>query len=429
MSVNDLCRFIDSAVTPFHAVATMITALEESGYKRLSEESSWSLNTGGCYFITRNDSSLIAFTVGDGKLTEQGLRMIGAHTDSPCLKVKPHPEIYSQGLWQLGVEVYGGALLNPWFDRDLSLAGRCTWLDATGKLYDSLIDFKSPVVVIPSLAIHLDREANRNRSVNAHKELPAILLQSPPDKKFSFREILREQVLNSPEGANCKEVLDFEISLYPTQPAGLVGLHKEFVAAPRLDNLLSCYTSLQALLSSSTAYSMLVFNDHEEVGSATACGAAGPFLEGTIEQLLHALDETGRLALRKTLANSLLISADNAHAVHPNFADKHDSQHGPRMNGGPVLKYNASQRYATNSRGAALFRRLCQLENVGCQSFVMRSDLACGSTIGPIVATELGVTTIDVGLPTLAMHSVRELAGASDINAMVKVLGAFLQRK
>jgi aspartyl aminopeptidase len=422
---RQLCDFIAQAPTPFHAVAVMADRLEAAGYQRLDEGAAWSLQAGGSYYLTRNDSSLIAFRLGDGPLDEQGIAMVGAHTDSPCLKIKPQPELVRNGYLQLGVEVYGGALLNPWFDRDLSLAGRVNFEDSDGTLQSCLIDFDRPIAVIPSLAIHLDREVNSKRSINAQTDLPPLVLQTA-ESKPDFRALLLEEISRQHPQLQPATVLDFELCLYDCNKPAVIGLNNDFVASARLDNLLSCFAGLHSLLESRGSQScLLVCNDHEEVGSASAAGAGGPFLEAVLQRLNEKSGEGTEESYRRMLSHSLMVSTDNAHGIHPNFADKHDSRHGPLLNGGPVLKFNANQRYATNSETSARFRRLCREAKVPLQSFVVRSDMGCGSTIGPIVAAELGLAVLDLGVPTFAMHSIRELAGSADIDHLCTALTRF----
>lgn len=414
-----LIDFLKASPTPFHATASMAQRLEAAGFQRLDERDSWAVVAGGRYYITRNDSSIIAWRMGRLSPLISGIRLVGAHTDSPCLRVKPQPELQRQGFWQLGVEVYGGALLAPWFDRDLSLAGRVTFR-RDGKVESQLIDFRLPIAIIPNLAIHLNREANQGWAINAQNELPPILAQVAGDERPDFRALLTEQLARE-HGLNADVVLDYELSFYDTQAAAVVGLHGDFIAGARLDNLLSCYAGLQALIKAEgEETALLVCTDHEEVGSSSACGADGPMLEQTLQRLLPDGDDYVRC-----LQRSLLISADNAHGVHPNYAEKHDANHGPKLNAGPVIKVNSNQRYATNSESAGFFRHLCMAEEVPVQSFVVRSDMACGSTIGPITASHLGVRTVDIGVPTFAMHSIRELAGSHDLAHLVKVLEAF----
>lgn len=415
---EDLLRFLDASPTPFHAVETMAMALREAGFEALDERDEWQLKPGGRYFVVRNGSSLVAFSCGEGNLLQRGWRMVGAHTDSPNLKVKPTPELHRHGYFQLGVEVYGGALLNPWFDRDLGLAGRVNYENSQGDMRSCLLNIARPVGLIPSLAIHLDREANNSRTVNPQKDLPVVLLQS--DEKQDFRALLAE-ALAAQGVADVAMVLDYELSFYDCQNAAVVGWNGDFIASARLDNLLSCYIGMQALLKSDAqSHTILVCNDHEEVGSQSAVGAQGPMLESVLRRI--AGDE---VSLQRAMANSMMISADNAHGIHPNFSDRHDANHGPLLNAGPVIKNNVNQRYATNSDTSSLFRRLCADEGVAVQSFVVRSDMACGSTVGPLTAAALGVKTLDVGVPTFAMHSIRELAGSQDAFKLTKVLAAF----
>ncbi len=414
-----LIDFLKASPTPFHATASLAQRLEAAGYRHLDERAAWHPEAGGRYYVTRNDSSIIAVKLGKRPPLEGGLRLVGAHTDSPCLRVKPQPELQRQGFFQLGVEVYGGALFAPWFDRDLSLAGRVTFRES-GRVQSQLIDFHKPIAVIPNLAIHLNREANQGWPINAQNELPPLLAQLAGSEAADFRALLADQ-LALEHGLNADAVLDYELSFYDTQPAAVIGLNHDFIAGARLDNLLSCYAGLQALLAAPDEEScVLVCTDHEEVGSCSACGADGPMLEQVLRRLLPEGD-----GFVRSIQRSLLVSADNAHAVHPNYADKHDENHGPKLNAGPVIKINSNQRYATSSETAGFFRHLCLENEVPVQSFVTRSDMGCGSTIGPLTASQLGVRTVDIGLPTFAMHSIRELAGSHDLAHLVKVLSAF----
>lgn len=409
-----LLKFIQASPTPFHAVATMKEMLEVEGFQQLKESDAWQTSTPGRYYVSRNDSSIIAFSLASD-LVENGVRMVGAHTDSPCLKVKPNPEIVKNCYFQLGVEVYGGALLNPWFDRDLSLAGRVSYVDTAQQVRSALINFEQAVAVIPSLAIHLDRDANENRSINKQEHLPPILMKLPDDEKHKkatpdFRELLLKLLLKQHPDIGAEKVLEYELALYDVQPPAVIGLHQDFIAGARLDDLLSCYTGLMSLFKAGqNSNCLLVCNDHEEVGSVSAAGATGTFLKSVLNRLCRSPEQ-----LARTLDRSMLISADNAHGIHPNFTGKHDDNHGPVLNQGPVIKINANQRYASNSETSASFRNLCDQADVPVQSFVVRSDMACGSTIGPLTAAETGVRTIDVGVATFGMHSIRELAGRWD---------------
>ena len=418
-----LIAFLDESPSPFHAVTAMQRALQEHGFNDLDPGAPWSIGGRDKALVIRNGSSLIAFRLGSAPLIESGVRMIGAHTDSPCLRIKPVPDVRRSGFHQLGVEIYGGVLLAPWFDRDLSIAGRVTCSDTTGQRLSLLIDFKKPIVTIPSLAIHLNRDIHKNRTINPQQELIPILCDLPDQSEAGFRELLLDQIHQEHPEANVQAVTDYELSCYDTQGAQQVGLRGDFLASARLDNLLSCYTGLRSLLDAQGEQTiLLVCNDHEEVGSASAAGAQGPFLHTVLERLCGDGETMARV-----LARSLLISADNAHALHPNYETKHDPQHQPRLNGGPVIKFNANQRYATNSETASVFRELCARADVPVQSIAMRSDMACGSTIGPITSTVLGVDTVDVGAPQLGMHSIRETTGWHDPVLLYRALKEFFE--
>lgn len=409
---TELLNFLQASPTAFHATQTMAAQLLQAGFTRLREIDSWQLVPGQRYFLTRNDSSLIAFIYGKTPLLDSGIRMLGAHTDSPCLKVKPRAELNRRGYYQLGVEVYGGALLAPWFDRDLSMAGRVSYRDLDDHILSALVDFKQPVAIVPSLAIHLDREVNNARSINPQKDIVPLLLQLPAEEAAApdFRQILSAQLQKEHPTVKVGQLLDYEISLYDTQAPALLGLHHDFIASARLDNLLSCFIGLKSLLEANDEVSsLLICTDHEEVGSASCCGAKGPMLQQFLERLMPDVDTRVRV-----IEKSLMVSADNAHGLHPNFMDKHDENHGPLLNRGPVIKVNANQRYATTSETSAFFRLLADKAEVPVQTFVARTDMGCGSTIGPVVASEVGVKTIDVGVPTFGMHSIREVAGARD---------------
>ncbi|MGQ7261677.1 M18 family aminopeptidase [Vreelandella sp. V005] len=423
-----LCDFLRHSPTPWHAASNMASRLEQAGFQRLEEKANWHLSPGKRYYVTRNDSAIIAFQLPTSNLT--ALRMMGAHTDSPGLHLKPNATQRSAGWLQLGVQVYGGVLLAPWFDRDLGLAGRVHVRHADGQLESVLLNINRAIATIPSLAIHLDRDVNSGRPINAQTQMAPVLMQS---EAATFVELVG-QWLEEQHGLRAVEVVDFELGFYDVQPPSLVGVKQELVASARLDNLLSCFMGLEALLDSDGSQgALLVANDHEEVGSASACGAQGPFLADVLTRINSQLggkdgEKGNDESLIQLIQSSLMISCDNAHALHPNFRDKHDERHGPAINGGPVIKVNASQRYATNSVTSALFRDVCREADVPVQSFVTRADMGCGSTIGPITATELGVPTIDVGVPQWAMHSVRETAGTKDVEYLTRALTLFLNR-
>lgn len=410
---NGLMAFIKESPTPFHAVETMAAILERAGFTKLHEERAWSLEEEGKYYVVRNGSSLIALTTGNGKFQEEGFRMAGAHTDSPGLKIKPSPGLVRNACLQLGVEVYGSPLLNTWFDRDLSIAGRVSYIPENGETVEvknQLVDFKRPVATIPSLAIHLDREANSKRSVNNQKDLPPVFMQLAADEKADFKKILQQEVFPQGDETGAGSEIDHELYLYDVQPPSYAGFKDDFITCARIDNLFSCYTAIAGLVESGGHHpALIVLNDHEESGSLSTTGASGTFLKSVLARIAPHPEVYARMVDR-----SIMISADNAHGIHPNHGEKHDENHPPLLNGGPVIKINANQRYATSSHTGALFRYLGKKAGVPVQDFVMRSDMPCGSTIGPITAGEIGIKTVDVGLPMLAMHSIREMAGSSD---------------
>jgi aspartyl aminopeptidase len=427
-----LLQFLQQSPTPFHAVANMAAMLGEAGFQRLDSAENWSLEKNSRYYVTRNDSAIIAFKTGAGTYPDTGFRIAGAHTDSPALKIKPHADQSAQGYAQLGVEVYGGALLYPWFDRDLSIAGRVNFENSDGTLSSTLVDLKDPVAFIPNLAIHLDRTANEGRIINKQKELPPILLQLDEGEKFNFEDYLLEHLQKDLGCADANAILSHELLLYDTQAPALVGLRKQFLCSARLDNLLSCYIALQSLIESEEEFaSVLVCNDHEEVGSVSSSGAEGPFLKSVLQRMLESsgsAEDGSAASFDRAIQNSVLLSVDNAHGVHPNFSDIHDKEHAPKLNAGPVIKINANQRYASNSESIALLRSLCNRLKIDHQSFVMRSDLACGSTIGPITSAVLGISTVDIGIASFAMHSIRESAGIADVDSMGELIKAFYSR-
>lgn len=419
---TELLSFLQRSPTPFHATSNLSTLLDKSGFIKLDEKSEWQLEKGGRYYFERSQSSLVAFIAGTASALDSGVRVVGAHTDSPCLKIKPSPELLNHSYHQLGIEVYGGALLNPWFDRDLSIAGRVSCLNQQGKLLHRLINFENPVAIIPSLAIHLDRNANEGRAVNPQKQMSPVLFQG--DAPLDLRDLLL-QTLRRDDG-DIDEILDFNLSFYDTQPPAFVGMNSSFIASARLDNLLSCFVGAKAIAGAGdTQTTILICNDHEEVGSRSDIGAQGTMLMDLMERLFP--DNQDR---QRAIRNSLMFSIDNAHGIHPNYADKHDNNHGPILNRGPVIKFDANQGYATSSDGSAFVRMLARAGGHGgeipLQNFVMRSDMRCGSTIGPITASEIGIKTVDLGVPTFAMHSIRELAGREDCLYLYKLIERFI---
>jgi aspartyl aminopeptidase len=418
---QNLLEFIDRSPTPFHAVQEMSSYLSGMGFNEINETDAWDLAPNGRYFLTRNGSSLIAFQVGSKP--GEGFKIIGAHTDSPNLRLKPNAGYTKSGYLQLGVEVYGGVLLSTWTDRDLSLAGRVI-LAGKKQPVSKLIRFEQPLLRIPQLAIHLNRDVNKKGLIlNEQNHLPPIFSLK---KKSSPDEIIKKMVSRE---LKCRpaDITGLELSLYDTQPGTLAGPEGEFIFSGRLDNLASCHSAMHALAETTkkdTATKLIAFYDHEEVGSETAQGAGSPFLKDVLERI--TLSEN-RETFFRAMAKSFFISADMAHAVHPNYSDRHDTQHMPILNGGPVIKSNANQRYATEGLSSAWFESLCRKAGVPVQKFVVRSDLGCGSTIGPITAANLGIRTVDVGNPMLSMHSIREMAGTKDHERMIHVFKEYFK--
>jgi len=419
---NELFDFLRFATTPFHAVEYLSTLLVQSGFTKLREGDRWQVKPGAGYFCIRDNGTILVWKSSD---TDEisGWKMLAAHTDSPALQIKPLPVKTENSYTQLGVEVYGGPILATWFDRDLGIGGRVTLLDEDGTIIVKTIDFKRPVVTIPNLAIHLNRKVNEECSIKRQKHLLPLLCQTA-DNNFSFHEILRKQIKEEYPQLSPQKILGFDLFCYDTQEPKLTGLYDDFISASRLDNLLSCFIGIKSMLQNDIQGNcLLLCSNHEEIGSSSLAGAHGNFLNTALTRLVPNADKRARMC-----SISHFISMDNAHALHPNFIEKHDPQHLPLLNHGPVIKYNANQRYATTSKSASLFKSLCLEADVPIQEFVMQNDLACGSTIGPIVATSLGIQTVDVGVPSLAMHSIRESTGARDPYMLSKAIDFFLTR-
>lgn len=423
--VQDLLAFIDRSPTPYHAVASAIARLEASGFVRRSEADVWDHGPGARGFVVRGDGSLVAFEVGTLSPAQAGFRILGAHTDSPNLRLKPRPDLTASGYRQLAVEPYGGVLLHTWLDRDLSLAGRVTVSDGA-RVRTVLIDFARPMLRIPNLAIHLNREIKENGlKLNPQTQLvPVVGLEDAPGVRELLVTELRAQDLAD---VTPEQILSFDLMTSDTQPSGVIGSRGEFISAPRLDNLASSHAALTALQmavegGSAPFTRVVVLYDHEEVGSRSAQGASGTLLWDCLDRIVGGYKGGERQGLARALASSSLISVDMAHAVHPNYSDRHEPGHCPVLGRGPVLKVNANQSYATDAETAGLFESLCRDADVPLQHFVVRSDIACGSTIGPITAARIGIRTVDVGNPMLAMHSCREMAATADVAPMIDVL-------
>jgi len=409
-----LLRFIDSSPTPFHVVATVAEDLDAAGFSRLDERDAWPTGAGA-FYVARSGSLVAWRSTGD---PVDGFRIVGGHTDSPNLRLKQHHDIRtgdrdSGGSAVIALEPYGGAILRSWFDRDLGVAGRLALRDGSDRLV--LID--EPVLRVPHLAIHLDREA-RDKDLDPQRHLNAIWSVDPA-------EFLPWLVAG--EGIDASDVLGFELMAFDLQPSAITGAHREFVSAPRLDNQVTCFSGLEAFIRAAAGPSqpMLALFDHEEVGSASERGAQSDLLATTLERIVVAAGG-GRDEYHRAIAASWCASGDMAHATHPNYREKHEPLHPIALGGGPVIKVNQNLRYASEARGMAVFAAACEQAEVPVQRYVHRADLPCGSTIGPLSAARTGITTVDVGAPQLAMHSCREFMAAADVDLYSRGLAAFL---
>ena len=429
-AANDLLRFIDASPSPWHAVHQCVDQLEAAGFRALSERDAWTLQAGDRRYVIRDDSSIIAFVVGEGLPTRAGFRVVGAHTDSPGFRVKPAAAHSRGNTTALGVEVYGGPILATFADRDLRLAGRVMLQQSDGQLSPRLFQSGGPLVRLPNPAIHLNRDVNsEGLKFDLQEELPLVLgtLRDELPPAEQFRDYLAE-------GLNCepRRIASWELAVADTQPGAFFGLESEYFANSQLDNLASCHAALQALIDDTEAsgfqgVSVIAFFDHEEIGSRSFKGADSSFLPDTLARISDALGQSDGNH-RRALAASLILSVDMAHAHHPNYARFHDAQHQVDLNGGPVIKVNANQRYATDGGASASFQVLCNECEVPFQTYVHRNDLPCGSTIGPITAAGLGVRCADVGNAMWSMHSIRESAGTRDHLRMMRVMSRFFTR-
>ena len=425
--VQHLLDFIDASPSPWHVIKSVEAQLASFNFKKLDETLSWSLESGGRYYVVRDESSVIIFVLGQKPLVETGFKMIGAHTDSPGLRIKPNAATGVDGLLRLGVEIYGGPILATFTDRDLSLAGRVNYKDTNNNIVSALINFDRPLLRLPNLAIHMNRMVNED-GLKLHKqnELPLILsvLAQECLPQTYFSELLQEQ-----SACEAERILSWDLAVYDTQKGAFWGADNEFYANSQLDNLASCHAALQGLLDDTVleneATLVCAFFDHEEIGSESNKGADGSFL-GDVLKRISLVTENNKEDFTRALAKSFMVSADMAHAYQPNFPLAYDPDHKVFVNKGPVIKVNANQRYSTESVSQAMFVDWCEQAGVPYQKYSHRSDLACGSTIGPITSARLGIRSVDVGNPVWAMHSIRESAGVLDHGYMIKVMKKFL---
>lgn len=415
---QNLIDFIDASPTAFHAVDNITKQLEQLQYQKLQETDKWNLEKGNNYFVTRADSSVIIVKTPKKITQNSSFKIVGAHTDSPCLKVKSAPTSTREGYQLLNIEVYGGVLLSSWFDKDLKIGGRVYLEDNKGELNSELITLPFKVR-IPRLAIHLDRNVNQEGfKINAQSQMfPIIGL----DDTVNFEETILRAL--SQQG----KIMSWDLFLFDAEKSSFGGIHNEFVFAPRLDNLAMTHASFDAISqqeSHEQDFLIAAYFHNEEVGSNTQNGADSNFLEVTLKRIsnVFSINEEQHFEL---LAKSFFISADMAHAVHPSYPEKHDASHKPLINKGPVIKSNANMRYATDGFSVAKFKQWCNRANVPFQDFCNRNDMGCGSTIGPMTAAKLGIPTIDIGNAMLSMHSIREMAGSKDHGMVINVFSTF----
>ncbi|GMN64622.1 hypothetical protein TIFTF001_033677 [Ficus carica] len=439
--VGDLLDYLNESWTQFHATAEAKRQLIAAGFHLLKENDEWDLKPGGRYFFTRNMSSLVAFAVGEQYAVGNGFHVIAAHTDSPCLKLKPKSASSKAGYLMVNVQTYGGGLWYTWFDRDLTVAGRVIVRSKNGSFLHKLVKVKKPLLRIPTLAIHLDRTVNKDGfkpNLETHlipllaSKLEETSLESKDKSKDAHHPLLM-QVLSDELGCDFEDIVDIELNVCDTQPSCLGGGNNEFIFSGRLDNLASSYCALRALvdssksnndLSSEHAIRMVALFDNEEVGSGSVQGAGAPTMFQAIRRISSCLADkyAGEGAYERAIRQSFL---DMAHGVHPNFVDKHEEHHRPVMQKGLVIKHNANQRYATSGVTSFLFKEVGRIHNLPTQEFVVRNDMGCGSTIGPILASGVGIRTVDCGIPQLSMHSVREICGKEDIDIAYQHFKAF----
>jgi aspartyl aminopeptidase len=424
---KNLIEFIHNSPSPFHVVKEAEEILIRSGFKKLELSESWNLEKEGKYYVTSNSSSLIAFVVGKGNLEEHGFKLIGAHTDSPTFRIKPNPEIVVENKYlKLNTEVYGGPILSTWFDRPLSIAGRvAVRTENPLKPKELIVDLKEPLMVIPNLAIHMNRKVNEGVSINLQVDtLPVLsVIEENMEKENYLVKLISERI-----DMDFEDILDFDLFLYSTEKGTLIGPKEEFISIGKLDDLAMVHAGLCGIVDSqvNNATNVLVCFDNEEVGSSTKQGAASPLLRTVLERICIAFGKN-REDYYRALSNSFMISADMAHALHPNYIEKYDPTNRAIINGGPVIKIAASQAYTSDSMSIAVYESICKSAGIPVQKFVNRSDERGGSTIGPISSTQLNIPSVDVGSPILAMHSIRELGGVFDHYHIYKSFKEFYQ--
>jgi len=424
-NTQELLDFINKSKSAFQSAYKVKSILDSEGYVQIREEDKWDLKKGGKYYIIKNDSALIAFEIGNGEIESDGFRLIGAHTDSPGFRIKPNPEMLVEEQYlKLNTEVYGGPILSTWFDRPLSIAGRVTLKGENPfKPEVKLLDVNKPILIIPNLAIHMNRDINDGYSFNKQKDtLPLVTIIEDKLEKEGYLIKLISEALN----VNSADILDFDLFLYEYAEGMIIGANDEFISCGRLDDLWMVFAGLKALINSNEikATKILVALDNEEIGSLTSQGANSSILDNILERITLGLKKE-REDYKRALSNSIMISADLAHAIHPNYTEKCDPTNKPMLGKGPVLKIAAGGSYSTDSYASAVFKGICEKAEVPYQVFVNRSDLRGGTTIGPITASKLNIPVIDMGAPLLGMHSIRELATVKDNEYTIKAFTEF----
>ncbi|MBU3088195.1 M18 family aminopeptidase [Clostridium gasigenes] len=424
-SALELLDFIYESPSAYHGVVKVRQLLDANGFSEVKESDKWNLKKDGKYYTVKNDSAIIAFVVGKGDVVEDGFRLIGAHTDTPGFRIKPNPEMTTEGKYlKLNTEGYGGPILNTWYDRPLSIAGKVTIKGASVlKPEVKLININKPLMIIPNLAIHMNREVNEGYAINKQKDtLPLLgLINEKFEKDGHLLKLIAEEL-----NVNSEEILGFDLALYEYEKGCLIGMNEELISSARLDDMWMVYAGTKALVDSKSnkATKVMVCIDNEEIGNLTAQGASSNLLIHTLERITLALGKD-KEDFYRTLSNSVMISADLAHAVHPNLPEKHDLTNKPVLEGGPVLKIAAAGSYSTDSFNAAIFTEVCKKAGVPSQKFVNRSDVRGGTTIGPVTAANLTIPVIDMGAPVLGMHSIRELAAVKDNTYTIKAFTEF----
>ncbi|GAA2811086.1 M18 family aminopeptidase [Kitasatospora sp. CM 4170] len=420
---DDLIAFLGTSPSPYHAVASAAERLEKAGFRQVAETDAWDASAGGRYLV--RGGALIAWYVPEGAGPETPFRVVGTHTDSPNLRVKPLPDTGAAGWRQVAVEIYGGVPLNTWLDRDLGLSGRLALRDGSVRL----VQLDEPLLRVPQLAIHLDRQVNEGMKLDKQRHLTPIWGLGPVDEGGLIAYVAQRA------GVEAADVAGWDLMTHDVQPASYLGRDRELLAGPRLDNLLSVHAATAALAAVATAAAagaelpyipVLAAFDHEETGSESDTGAQSPLLGNVLERTVHARGGS-REDRARALAGTVCLSSDMGHAVHPNYSERHEPGHHPMPNGGPILKVNVNNRYATDGVGRAVFAAACEKAGVPWQTFVSNNAMPCGTTIGPITAARLGIATVDCGIAALSMHSARELCGAEDPYLLASAIKAFLE--